>query len=691
MIIVLRDTKLFLAASYNSSSTMCKNWGVAENQFRSGELRYKRIAMMKKCFLLTLLSLMCTALFAQERLALVIGNSAYTSNPLKNPVNDAADMSAVLTELGFSVTTLVDADKRQTIQAVRDFGNSLNRDSTGLFYYSGHGAQVSGQNYIIPVDADIQSQDELEYFGVPVDLLMSKMEQSRNQKNIIILDSCRDNPYPGYARSGEKGLAIVRVQPPESMIIYSTSPGKTAGDNPAGRNGFFTAALLSYIREPGLEVDDLMKLVTAETTRMNRNQVPWRNSSMTSNFFFGDPAGAPSAAAALDGNRPDLPAYTAASSLDEAVLSTYSGEHSILGQAIKDPSLAGTPVIMAAPVPGGSYQWQMGGASGSQTILDGRFQLFAKDITDFTSTVQGRSAVVLVLSRGSDSREFTLSYRPSEIYAWQDLQAMRQNTAGAYTQMADISFPDADGDGLGDHNFQPIAGSVREKFTGTFDGSGHRISRLYISRPAEDHVGLFGRTGNKARITDIVLEDVYVEGRKKVGAAVGEARTSLPEGSFTGEVRQEKGKSGGLVGSSKSHELSAGFVARSDFSLYSLSYSSIVGGSIHYARNFSRNWAWTMGFSAGTNSTDMWVELSTGVRYKTAWAIPVNVYGCFDFGMAHFLEVGYFPFDLGLGVRVAPEKRWFIDIGGALSILFDPSFSEFMPTGIFQIQTGFLF
>lgn len=182
--------------------------------------------MMKKCFLLTLLSLMCTALFAQERLALVIGNSAYTSNPLKNPVNDAADMSAVLTELGFSVTTLVDADKRQTIQAVRDFGNSLNRDSTGLFYYSGHGAQVSGQNYIIPVDADIQSQDELEYFGVPVDLLMSKMEQSRNQKNIIILDSCRDNPYPGYARSGEKGLAIVRVQPPESMIIYSTSPGK---------------------------------------------------------------------------------------------------------------------------------------------------------------------------------------------------------------------------------------------------------------------------------------------------------------------------------------------------------------------------------------------------------------------------------------------------------------------------------
>ncbi len=663
--------------------------------------------MMKKCFLLTLLSLMCTALFAQERLALVIGNSAYTSNPLKNPVNDAADMSAVLTELGFSVTTLVDADKRQTIQAVRDFGNSLNRDSTGLFYYSGHGAQVSGQNYIIPVDADIQSQDELEYFGVPVDLLMSKMEQSRNQKNIIILDSCRDNPYPGYARSGEKGLAIVRVQPPESMIIYSTSPGKTAGDNPAGRNGFFTAALLSYIREPGLEVDDLMKLVTAETTRMNRNQVPWRNSSMTSNFFFGDPTGTPSLAAALDGNRPDLPAYTAASSLDEAVLSTYSGEHSILGQAIKDPALAGTPVITAAPVPGGSYQWQLGGASGSQTILDGRFQLFAKDITDFTSTVQGRSAVVLVLSRGSDSREFALSYRPSEIYAWQDLQAMRQNTAGAYTQMADISFPDADGDGLGDHNFQPIghSRSGAKEFTGTFDGSGHSISRLYISRPAEDHVGLFGRTGNKARITDIVLEDVYVEGRKKVGAAVGDARISLPEGSFTGEVRQNKGRSGKLVGSSKSHELSVGFVARSDFSYTSDSFSSIVGGSIHYARNFSRNWAWTMGFSAGTSTyTDTrfsypytdnpWVGFSTGVRYKTAWAIPVNVYGYSDLGIAYFSGGGFsmsVPLDLGLGVRIAPVKRWFIDIGGALSILYGLSYSEFIPTGIFQIQTGFLF
>ena len=170
--------------------------------------------MMKKCCLLTLLSLMCTALFAQERLALVIGNSAYTSNPLKNPVNDAADMSAVLTELGFSVTTLVDADKRQTIQAVRDFGNSLNRESTGLFYYSGHGAQVSGQNYIIPVDGDIQSQDELEYFGVPVDLLMSKMEQSRNQKEHYHPGFLPRQPLPpAMPAAARRALAIVRVQP----------------------------------------------------------------------------------------------------------------------------------------------------------------------------------------------------------------------------------------------------------------------------------------------------------------------------------------------------------------------------------------------------------------------------------------------------------------------------------------------
>ena len=336
-------------------------------------------------------------------------------------------------------------------------------------------------------------------------------------------------------------------------------------------------------------------------------------------------------------------------------------------------------MITAAPVPGGSYQWQLGGASGSQTILDGRFQLFAKDITDFTSTLQGRSPMVLVLSRGSDSREFALSYRPSEIYAWQDLQAMRQNTAGAYTQMADISFPDTDGDGLSDHNFQPIGHSrsgAKEIHSAPLTAAATKSAASTSPTPPSTTWGCSVKTGKEARITDIVLEDVYVEGRKKVGAAVGEARISLPEGSFTGEIRQDEGISGGLVGSSKSHELSVGFVTRSDFSYTSDSYSSIVGGSIHYARNFSRNWAWIMSLSGGTctyihyigadaETGITWGTLSTGVRYKTAWAIPVNVYGYFDlgFGIGYRYRDGtsyepliHVPLNLGMGCADSPGE-----------------------------------
>lgn len=230
--------------------------------------------------------LISTSLYSQDRVALIIGNGAYAGNPLKNPVNDAMDMSSALEELGFYTITLTNANRRQIITAIHNFGRYMGKNTVGLFYYSGHGVQVNGKNYIVPIDSKIQNQDELRYLGVSIDMIMNKMENSKNKKNIIILDACRNNPFFNKSRRMEKGLATIEAQLPEFMIIYATAPGKVAGDNPSGRNGFFTASLLRYIRKQELELDQMVKLVTAETTRLNPDQIPWRNSSMTSDFYF---------------------------------------------------------------------------------------------------------------------------------------------------------------------------------------------------------------------------------------------------------------------------------------------------------------------------------------------------------------------------------------------------------------------
>lgn len=146
--------------------------------------------------------LCCIAAGAQEqRVALVIGNGRYQHiATLVNPPNDAADMAAALKKDGFTVTHLTDASRKAMEQAVRAFGNSLrNPDAIGMFCYSGHGAQAGGANYLIPVDADMQDADELAYNAVDAESILAKMRSAGNKINIVVLDACRDNPFPGSA------------------------------------------------------------------------------------------------------------------------------------------------------------------------------------------------------------------------------------------------------------------------------------------------------------------------------------------------------------------------------------------------------------------------------------------------------------------------------------------------------------
>jgi hypothetical protein len=235
--------------------------------------------------LILLLSLSLSSLPAEQRVALVIGNASYESAPLDNPANDARDMSAVLKDLGFSVKTLIDASNSEMYQAIREFGRDLARAEVGLFYFAGHGMQVDGANYLIPVGADIQAEEEIRFNAIDTNLILTKMDRAGAATNILILDACRDNPFARSFRSASRGLAVVEA-PRGSLVVYATAPGSIAADG-KGRNGIFTGALLEHIAKPGVDVEimlrDVRRDVMAET---DNKQVPWSSSSLTTAFFF---------------------------------------------------------------------------------------------------------------------------------------------------------------------------------------------------------------------------------------------------------------------------------------------------------------------------------------------------------------------------------------------------------------------
>lgn len=222
-----------------------------------------------------------------KRIALVIGNGAYTNAPpLKNPPNDARDMAATLKTLGFDVTSGINANQRDMKRLIREFGQKLKAGESGLFYYAGHGVQSKGRNYLIPVEADIQSEVEVEDAGVDVNLVLGYMDDAQNSLNIVILDACRNNPFGRSFRSVSNGLAQVDA-PTGTLIAYATAPGRVASDG-TGQNGLYTTELLKQMRVPGLSATEMFMRVRAEVMRQTGNkQVPWESSSLVGNFYFG--------------------------------------------------------------------------------------------------------------------------------------------------------------------------------------------------------------------------------------------------------------------------------------------------------------------------------------------------------------------------------------------------------------------
>ncbi len=226
--------------------------------------------------------------FAEGRYALIIGNSAYKSvAPLKNPRADAELMSRTLTEVGFEVILVTDADRTKMGQAMLQFSRKLrnNPGSVGLFYYAGHGVQVSGVNYMIPVTANITHEDEIRFEGIDINEFLETMRSSGSRLNIIILDACRNNPFPVSSRSASRGLAQVEATS-GTLIAYSTAPGKVAFDG-GGVNSPYTLALARYIRKPGLSVETVFKRVLASVEdETGKEQTPWLNSAFRGEFYF---------------------------------------------------------------------------------------------------------------------------------------------------------------------------------------------------------------------------------------------------------------------------------------------------------------------------------------------------------------------------------------------------------------------
>lgn len=221
----------------------------------------------------------------EKRIALVIGNAAYREAPLRNPVNDARAIAAALRTSGFEVLLHENVGRARFPDVVGQFGERLSDGATGLFYFAGHGLQVQGRNYLVPVDAAITSEQRVRLEAMDVEAVLEQMHAARTRVSLVILDACRNNPFERRFRSSSGGLAQMNA-PEGTLIAYATAPGSVAADG-SGANGLYTEELLRAIREPGRKVEDVFKSVRAGVARRsNGAQIPWESSSLVGDFYF---------------------------------------------------------------------------------------------------------------------------------------------------------------------------------------------------------------------------------------------------------------------------------------------------------------------------------------------------------------------------------------------------------------------
>lgn len=294
---------------------------------------------------------------AEPRLALIIGNAKYGQEMgrLPNPANDAELMAKTLTGLGFQVTKLIDADQKQMKRAIVDFGSALQNaggDAVGLFFYAGHGVQIGGENYLIPLDSRIEKEADVEVEAVSANGVLKQMEFAGNAVNIVILDACRNNPMSRSMRSATRGLARMDA-PMGSFVAYSTAPGEVAADGD-GKNSPYTKALAKAMQAPGVAIEEMFRNARVDVLKStNKQQIPWESSSLTGAFFFKEgpaaaaiaaPAAVPEPAAPA---APAEPVATAPASVEPAAVAKTLPGGVTAGQEITDCPNCPTVIAIA--------------------------------------------------------------------------------------------------------------------------------------------------------------------------------------------------------------------------------------------------------------------------------------------------------------------------------------------------------
>ncbi|GAB1366505.1 hypothetical protein MASR1M36_13760 [Candidatus Cloacimonadaceae bacterium] len=240
---------------------------------------------MKKLLVVSLILAMFGMAFGARK-ALVIGNARYAEKPLKNPVNDAELMRQTLAKLDFSVVKLIDVNRQAFDKAVREFAAKLEEEDEVVFYYSGHGVQVDGTNYLLPINEQIEDEDDVVDKALRLDWITSKL--SSTAITMVFLDACRDNPYAQY-RSNQKGLAMAGATGNNMFMMYSTEAGAVANDG-KGPNSDFTSSLTTQMLTPGLSLDDISTKVTADVRESsNDSQRPWKIGSLSFKYYFLEP------------------------------------------------------------------------------------------------------------------------------------------------------------------------------------------------------------------------------------------------------------------------------------------------------------------------------------------------------------------------------------------------------------------
>jgi len=299
---------------------------------------------MKRLCSFWLLFFFFTALHAQEslplnsdRVALVIGNATYLTGPLNNTVNDARAMAIALESSGFEVLLHENiTNQNEMKRAVREFGMKLKTGGTALFYYSGHGMQVKGFNYLIPTRAVMNIEQEIEYEALDMGFVLAYMESAKSGVNIVILDACRNNPFARSFRDTKQGLSSM-VAPTGTVVAYSTAPGSIASDGDEDY-GLYTKALLSHMQRPGVKVEDVFKSVRADVLEKSHGQqTPWESSSLVGDFYF-HPGDGTQATTQMD-----IPVYTYPAALPEQKQKIETSQASLQKAAYEVPQ-SGSPI-----------------------------------------------------------------------------------------------------------------------------------------------------------------------------------------------------------------------------------------------------------------------------------------------------------------------------------------------------------